>query len=72
MNSDEAKGMKKLLDAAALLLRDERAQALTEYVILMFVISTVCFWLYHPDNGIFQAFRARYDMTALMLSLPGP
>ncbi|MEI6809277.1 MAG: hypothetical protein WCN95_11205 [bacterium] len=53
-------------------LRDDRAQALTEYVVLMLAVCTVCFWLYYPHNGIFYAFRLRYDLTALVLSLPGP
>jgi len=53
-------------------LRDQNAQALTEYAVLMMIIMTLCFYLYHPDNLIYHAFRARYDMTVLMLSLPGP
>lgn len=52
--------------------RDERAQALTEYVVLMLVVMTLCFYLYHPDNGFYHAARARYDLTTFLLQLPGP
>lgn len=64
--------VRKLIPFVLRFLRDDRAQALTEYVVLMLVVSTVCFWLYYPHNGIFYAFRVRYDLTALVLSLPGP
>ena len=53
-------------------IRDERGQALTEYVVLMAVVSTICFYLYYPENGFYAAIRHRYDLMALMLRFPGP
>jgi len=52
--------------------RDESGQALTEYVVLMLVVCTAAFWLYHPDNGFYMRFRDRYELTTTMLMLPGP
>jgi hypothetical protein len=50
--------------------RDDRAQALTEYAILMFVVSSLCFYLYYPHNGFYES--KRFDRTTLILMLPGP
>jgi hypothetical protein len=52
--------------------RDETGQVLTEYVILFGMVSTLCFWLWYPHNGIYKALRDRYDRTTLVLMLPGP
>lgn len=52
--------------------RDDRAQALTEYAILMFVVSSLCFYLYYPHNGFYESMRKRFDRTTLILMLPGP
>ena len=52
--------------------RDESGQAMTEYVVLMLVVCTIAFWLYHPDNGFYMQFRDRYELTTMMLMLPGP
>lgn len=53
-------------------LRDDSGQAMTEYAVLMLVICTLCFWLYHPDNGFYFAAKLHFDTTALMLAMPGP
>ncbi|TFH17062.1 MAG: hypothetical protein E4H02_03925 [Lentisphaerales bacterium] len=54
------------------ILTDDRAQAITEYVLLMFVISSLCFYLYYPHNGFYESMRKRFDRTTLMLMWPGP
>ncbi|MEI6970804.1 MAG: hypothetical protein WCL44_04740 [bacterium] len=66
------RGWQRAVAFVCAFISDNRAQALTEYVVLMLVVSTACFWLYYPHNGIFHAFRSRYDVTAVVLSLPGP
>ncbi len=52
--------------------RDERGQAMTEYVILMLMVSTLAFWLFHPENGFPKALRDRYELTTTLLMMPGP
>jgi len=52
--------------------RDERGQAMAEYVILTSVTVAIAAWLYFPDNGIFQGFRHTFNKTALVLGWPGP
>lgn len=54
------------------LLRDERGQAMTEYIILTSVTVALAAYLYHPDNGLFQGFRNTYDKTTVMVGWPGP
>jgi hypothetical protein len=54
------------------LLLDDRAQALTEYVILMGTLSLVCFFLIDPNNGIYRAIRELYDHITFVLVFPGP
>ncbi len=51
---------------------NERGQAMTEYVILSAVIVLLCAWLYYPHNGIYKNIRDRFDLTTLILQLPGP
>jgi hypothetical protein len=63
---------KTLVEKLRACLRDDSAQALTEYVLLMLVVCTFAFWLYHPDNGFYKAARDRYELTTLLLTLPGP
>jgi len=53
-------------------LRDDRGQALTEYTILTTATMPAIFYLFHPDNGLFQAARHRYDLTTTLLMFPGP
>lgn len=54
------------------LLSDDRAQAMTEYVLLMVFVSVWCFYLYDPHNGLYKAMRDTYDRTTLLLMFPGP
>lgn len=63
---------KRVVAALGRIWRDERAQAMTEYVVLMLVVCTLAFWLYHPENGFPKAFRDRYDLTMTLLMMPGP
>jgi hypothetical protein len=60
------------LKAGLAIWRDERGQAMTEYVVLMLMVSTLAFWLYHPDNGFPKRFRDRYELTTTLLMMPGP
>ena len=64
--------LRKIVDSFRQCLRDEKAQALTEYVILMLVVSTICFWLYYPHNYLFTSAKRSSDLTALLISMPGP
>ena len=54
------------------LLHDCSGQAMTEYVILTAVTVVVAAYLYYPDNGIYRAFRLRYDRTVEVIANPGP
>ena len=45
---------------------------MTEYAILSAVLVVLCAWLYYPHNGMYKAFRHRFDLTTLILQLPGP
>lgn len=62
-------GMRRGLAA---LVHDCGGQAMTEYVILTAVMVVLAAYLYHPDNGIYQAFRVRYDRTVEVIAKPGP
>ena len=52
--------------------RDQRGQAMTEYVILTSVTVALAAYLYFPDNGIFQGFRNTFDKTRTIVAWPGP
>jgi hypothetical protein len=52
--------------------RDDRAQALTEYVILTSVMVAVAAYLYYPDNEVFRGIRRTYNKTTLLVGWPGP
>ena len=67
-----SKGKSSIFVFLRRLLRDEKAQALTEYAVLMLVVMTLCFYLYHPDNLFYHAARSRCDLIVFMLTLPGP
>lgn len=54
------------------LLRDNRGQAMAEYVILTSVTVALAAWLYFPDNGIYQGMRHIFNKTTLVLGWPGP
>ena len=64
--------LRSVAKAFAACLKDERGQAMTEYVYMMLILMTASFWLYHPDNGLYKAMRDRYDRTTTLLMLPGP
>ena len=53
-------------------INDDRGQAMTEYVMVTALMVALCAWLYYPDNGFYKTFRERYDLTTLVLQLPGP
>jgi hypothetical protein len=53
-------------------LTDDSGTAMTEYLVITTVMMPAVFFLFHPDNGIYKAFRDQYDMTAMMLMFPGP
>ena len=54
------------------LLRSTKAQALTEYALIMAMVAILCMFLYDPKNGIYLAIRQLYDTIAMYLLLPGP
>jgi hypothetical protein len=45
---------------------------MTEYVILSAIVVMLCAWLYHPHNGMYQAFRQRFDDAMLVVQWLGP
>jgi len=51
-------------------LRDERGVAMTEYLLIVGVILPVAFYLFNPNNGLYQGARRQYETTSLMLTLP--
>jgi hypothetical protein len=59
---------RKLLEC----LRDERGIAMTEYLIVTGVTLPMVFYLFHPDNGFYNAARQQFDTTTLLLTFPGP
>ena len=53
-------------------IRDERGIAMTEYLLINGITAMLAIYLFHPDNGFYQAARDQYDLTALFLMFPGP
>jgi hypothetical protein len=53
-------------------LRDERGAVMAEYLIVSGVTIPLACYLFHPDNGFYQAARDQYNLTALFLTFPGP
>jgi Flp pilus assembly pilin Flp len=53
-------------------LRDERGTAMTEYLLITGIMVPVAAYLFHPDNGLYQAVRDQYNMTSALLIYPGP
>jgi hypothetical protein len=45
---------------------------MTEYVLVSGIMVPLAIYLFHPDNGFYGAARSQYDMTNLLLMLPGP
>jgi Flp pilus assembly pilin Flp len=52
--------------------QDQRGAAMAEYLIISSVAMLALFYLYNPNNGLFQAVRAQYNTTATMLVWFGP
>ncbi len=53
-------------------LRDDRGIAMTEYLLITGITLPMVFYLFHPDNGFYNAARQQYDLTTLLLTFPGP
>lgn len=53
-------------------LRDERGTAMAEYLILSGITIPLALYLFHPDNGLYQTARSQFDITNVLLQLPGP
>jgi len=51
---------------------DDRGVAMTEYLIITGIMIPAALYLFHPDNGFYKASRDQYDVTVLLLMLPGP
>jgi hypothetical protein len=45
---------------------------MTEYLILTGITLPWAFYLYHPDNGLYQGARSLYDTTSMLLTWLGP
>lgn len=54
------------------LARDQRGQALTEYVILTALMTAAAAYLYLPDNTIYRGTRLKHDRTQMVIAYPGP
>jgi hypothetical protein len=52
--------------------RDERGTAMTEYLLITGIMVPLAAYLFHPDNGLYQAVRTQYDVTASLLTYLGP
>lgn len=68
-SAGQGRGVVRLLREC---LKDSRGQAVTEYVVVMGMVAGVCYYLYHPDNPMYRAFRERYDRVTKCLVLPAP
>jgi len=53
-------------------MRDERGAAMVEYLLVTGVMVPVAAYLFHPDNGLYQALRTQYDLTMDVLQFYGP
>jgi Flp pilus assembly pilin Flp len=53
-------------------MRDERGVAMTEYLLITGIMVPIIAYLFHPDNGLYQAFRSQYDLTMDLLMFWGP
>jgi hypothetical protein len=53
-------------------LRDDRGAVMAEYVLISAITVPVICYLYHPDNGFYKTQRDLYELTTLVLRLPGP
>jgi len=53
-------------------MRDERGIAMTEYLIITGIMVPLAAYLFHPDNGFYKSARDQYELTTLLLMLPGP
>ncbi len=53
-------------------LRDERGAAMAEYLILSGITIPLACYLFHPDNGLYKSARDQYEVTTVLLRLPGP
>jgi len=64
--------LRGLLQAVRRCLADDKGSATTEYVVLTLVTVPLIIILFHPDNGFYKAARDQYELTTLLLRLPGP
>ncbi len=53
-------------------LKDDRGQAMTEYLLVTGIMVPLAIYLFHPDNGFYQEFRTQYNLTTTLLMYPGP
>ena len=50
--------------------RNQQGQAMVEYVILSAVMVFLAAYLYHPNNGMFKAFRGMFDRQTIVIGVP--
>ena len=71
MESNASKKITAIIRQLFRCARDDRGVAMSEYTIVMLVTIPLICYLYHPDNGLFEAARTEFDMSRLMLMFPG-
>ena len=45
---------------------------MTEYILATAITLPVALYLFHPDNDLYEAARAQYELTKTLLMFPGP
>ncbi len=53
-------------------LHDDRGAVMVEYLLITAIMVPLICYLFHPDNGFYKGQRDQFDLTAIVLELPGP
>ena len=53
-------------------LHDDQGAVMVEYLLITAIMVPLIAYLFHPDNGFYKGQRDKYELTALVLELPGP
>jgi Flp pilus assembly pilin Flp len=71
MESTASKRIRALVRHFVRCARDDRGVAMTEYTVCLLVTIPLICYLFHPDNGFYEAARTEFDMSRMMLMFPG-